>query len=72
MQVSGPNTPLDPYAQQGMQSQYTPATVSLLYRPRDTLGAEHADGFWQQQFFEDFSYWDMDQWDLASMPMGLS
>lgn len=24
------------------------------------------------QFFEDFSYWDMDQWDLASMPMGLS
>lgn len=24
------------------------------------------------QFFEDFSYLDMDQWDLSSVPMGLN
>lgn len=25
-----------------------------------------------RQFFDDFSYWDMDQWDLATVPVGLN
>lgn len=44
--MSGPNTPVDPYAPQGM---YSPAT-----------------------FFDDFSYWDTDQWDLSTNPVGLN
>ncbi|ROV92554.1 hypothetical protein VMCG_08930 [Cytospora schulzeri] len=43
--MSGPNTPVDPYAPQGM---YSPNT-----------------------FFDDFSCWDTDQWDLSTNPVGL-
>lgn len=70
--MSGPSTPLDPYAQQGMQHQYTPATVRLIHWTFTQGCKQKILTLEYHQFFEDFSYWDMDQWDLASMPMGLT
>ncbi|KAJ0120813.1 zn2cys6 transcription factor [Diaporthe amygdali] len=35
-------------------------------------GSGGGSGYSPTTFFDDFSYWDMDQWDLATVPVGLS
>ncbi|KAL1883285.1 hypothetical protein Daus18300_000343 [Diaporthe australafricana] len=35
-------------------------------------GSGGGAGYSPTTFFDDFSYWDMDQWDLATVPVGLN
>ncbi|KAI3395585.1 hypothetical protein diail_1097 [Diaporthe ilicicola] len=35
-------------------------------------GSGGGSGYSPTTFFDDFSYWDMDQWDLATVPVGLN